>query len=156
KLTAEPWVKPSPLIVTSVPAFARPGVSPVIDRVGVKASVLLPVARGVVIEIAPAVAPFGTVASTLVEEIALKVGRSEPKRAWVTPAKAVPSIVTVLPVIAELGERLVTLGTSETTTAVAADAAGVPPPLAFEAVTTARSVWPIAAAGTVSEPEVAF
>ncbi len=61
-LTAVTPLKPTPEIVTEVPAGPLVGVNPVMESVTVKLDALVAVPAGVVTEILPEVAPRGTVA----------------------------------------------------------------------------------------------
>jgi hypothetical protein len=61
-LATEEVLKPTPLIVTVVPAAALVGLKPVTERVAMKLAALVAVPEGVVTEILPLVAPLGTVA----------------------------------------------------------------------------------------------
>jgi hypothetical protein len=60
--TVELLLNPTPLIVTTVPVGPLLGLKPVIDRVTVKFEALVPVPAGLVTEILPVTAPFGTTA----------------------------------------------------------------------------------------------
>lgn len=119
KLTVEPFSKPKPVIVTLVPGAAFVGLNECSDRLGVNTPALVPVATGVVSEIVPASAPSGTVASTCVEECTVKVALTPSMRTVVAPVKAVPVIVTELPVSPVPGVNDVIAGASEITAAVA-------------------------------------
>ena len=79
KLTPELLLKPSPLIVTTVPTAARPGDSPVTESVGVNLPGLAPRPAGVATEIVATAAPLGTVASTCVGESTVNVAVRPPK-----------------------------------------------------------------------------
>jgi hypothetical protein len=67
--TVELLLKPIPVIVTTVPAGPLFGLKPVIDIVTVKLDALVPVPAGVVTEILPLTAPFGTVALIWVPDV---------------------------------------------------------------------------------------
>ncbi len=142
KLTVELALKPTPLIVTSVPAAPLFGVTSVTDSVGVNFVLLVTVATGVVSEIFPTRAPSGTIASTCVEDSTLKLAVSLPNSTRLTAPRALPSIVTALPVIPELGVKPASFGTFETTTALGAESAGGPTPAALPAVSCTRIVAP--------------
>ncbi len=60
--TVELLSNPTPVIVTTVPAGPNEGLSPVIDRFGVKLAELEPLPAGVLTVIWPGVAPSGTTA----------------------------------------------------------------------------------------------
>jgi hypothetical protein len=147
KLTVEPFSKPKPVIVMLAPGAAFAGLNECNDRLGVNTPALVPVPTGVVSEIVPASAPFGTVASTCVEECTVKVAFTPSKRTAVAPVKAVPEIVTELPVSPELGVNEVIAGASEITAAVALETTGEPLADPLLAVSCTRIVEPTALAG---------
>src|SRR5690349_11263325 len=66
--TVDVLLKPTPLIVTTVPAGPPPGLKLVIDRLGVKFVALVPVPATVVTAILPGTAPFGTTALSCVPD----------------------------------------------------------------------------------------
>jgi hypothetical protein len=106
-------VKPVPLkfvpvIVTDFPTGPKVGVNDVIVGSGavdtVKFVELVAVPEGLVTAIFPVVAPVGTVAVIVVEELALNVVAATPLKVTdVTPVKPVPVIVTELPTAPEVG-----------------------------------------------------
>ena len=71
------------------------------------------------------------------------------------PLKALPEIITEVPVIPDVGVKALMCGTLETTVAVGAEATGVPAPDSSLALTTTRTVEPTALAGTVNVAEIA-
>ena len=149
KLTVEPLWNPTPEIVTTRPGAADAGEKAVTDSDGAKDVLLVTLFIGVVIAIGPAGAPFGTVASILVGERTRKLALTPANWTFVAPLKAVPLIVTVLPVAPDVGVKLAIAGTLETTTAVGGDTEGVPAPEALLALSCTRIVRPTSAAGTV-------
>jgi hypothetical protein len=111
KLTVDVLLKPTPVIVTTVPAGPCLGLSPVIDMVGVKLVELVPVPAGVVTEIFPGTAPSGTTAFSCVADTNVTDGETSPPNLTVAPgARCVPLIVTVLPVLPDAGENESTVG----------------------------------------------
>jgi hypothetical protein len=71
----------------------------------VKFMALVPVPPGVVTLILPVTAPTGTVAVICVAEFTTKLARTPPNRTAVAPVKAVPVIVTAVPVLPLVGEN---------------------------------------------------
>jgi hypothetical protein len=71
----------------------------------VKFMALAPVPPGVVTLILPVTAPTGTVAVIWVAEFTTKLARTPPNRTAVAPVKAVPVIVTAVPVLPLVGEN---------------------------------------------------
>jgi hypothetical protein len=71
----------------------------------VKFIALVPVPPGVVTLILPVTAPTGTVAVIWVAELITKLARTPPNRTAVAPVKAVPVIVTAVPVLPLVGEN---------------------------------------------------
>jgi hypothetical protein len=109
--TVELLLKPTPLIVTTVPVGPVAGLKPVIDSVTVKFEALVPVPAGVVTEIFAVTAPFGTIALIWVPDTNVTEPAGFVPNLTVAPAtKPVPVIVTVLPVIPEVGVNEVTVG----------------------------------------------
>lgn len=109
--TTEWLLKPTPLICTTVPTGPLPGLKPVIDSVGVKLEALVPVPAGVVTEIVPVTAPFGTFAfSELVETNVTEAELSVPNLTVAFGVKSCPLIVTVLPVMPDDGKNELTVG----------------------------------------------
>ncbi len=80
----------------------------------VKLVVLVAVPPGAVTEIRPVVAPAGTVAVILVEELTTKDAVTLLKRTTVAPVKFVPVIVTEVPTRPEVGENEVMVGAATT------------------------------------------
>ena len=74
--TVELLLKPTPFIVTTVQVGPLPGPKPVIDSVIVKFVALVPVPAGVVTEILPITAPFGTTALIWVPDTNVTVGEA--------------------------------------------------------------------------------
>jgi hypothetical protein len=110
KVTVDVLVKPTPLIVTAVPAGPVAGAIWVIDSSGVKPVALVPVPAAVVTDSAPGGAPFGTVAVTLVGEATAKLAACVPKRTMLAPLKLVPVIVTEAPVMSDVGVNELIVG----------------------------------------------
>ena len=109
--TVELLLKPTPFIVTTVPVGPLAGPKPVIDSVTVKFVGLVPVPAGVVTEILPVTAPFGTTALIWVPDTNVTVGEAFAPNLTVAPGtKPVPLIVTVAPVIPEVGVNEVIFG----------------------------------------------
>src|SRR6266508_3284823 len=71
----------------------------------VKFMALVPVPPGVVTLILPVTAPTGTAAVICVAEFTTKLARAPPNRTSVAPVKAVPVIVTAVPVLPRVGEN---------------------------------------------------
>ena len=114
--TLELLVNPTPLIVTTVPYGPLLGPIPVIESVGVNEDALVRFPAAVVTEIFPATAPCGTVAVICVAETTLNDAARLPNFTEVAPLKAVPVIVTALPVIPAADENALTAGGGEVTT----------------------------------------
>jgi len=76
----------------------------------VKFVALVPVPAGVVTLILPVTAPTGTVALIWVAEVTAKLAPTPPNRTAVAPVKAVPVIVTEVPVLPLVGENEEILG----------------------------------------------
>jgi hypothetical protein len=111
KFTTDFELNPTPLIVTDVPAAPLVGLKPVIDSVTVKLLVLVPVPAAVVTEILLDPAPSGTTAfSSLVDTNDTVGDVLEPNLTFAPGTKFVPLIVTVLPVIADVGANDATVG----------------------------------------------
>lgn len=109
--TTDVPLKPTPLIVTTVPTGPLPGLKLTIERVGVKLVELVPVPAAVVTEIFPGIAPLGTVAVSCAVETKVYLAPSVPNFTLAPGTKFVPLIVTVLPVIPDAGENEDTVGT---------------------------------------------
>ena len=73
-------------------------------------AVLVPVPPGVVTAIGPPVAPVGTVQVIWLYEVTVKTAGVPLKVTAVAPVKALPVIVTVVPVLPELGLKAETVG----------------------------------------------
>jgi hypothetical protein len=114
--TLAPLVKPTPVIVTTVPYGPLVGALAVIDSVGVKFAALVAVPPAVVTEIFPATAPLGTVALICVADCTLNNADRLPNLTELAPLKLVPVIVTELPVIPDAGENELTVGGGGLTT----------------------------------------
>jgi hypothetical protein len=109
--TVELLLKPTPLIVTTVPVGPLAGAKPVIDSVTVKFEALVPVPAGVVTEILPVTAPLGTVALIWMPDTNVTVAEAFVPNLTVAPGtKPVPLIVTVPPVIPDVGVKELTVG----------------------------------------------
>ena len=109
--TLELLLNPVPVIITTVPAGPLVGLKPVIDSVTVKFEALVPVPAGVMTEILPVTAPVGTVALIWVPDTNVTVAEAVAPNLTVAPGtKLVPLIVTVLPVIPEVGVNELTVG----------------------------------------------
>jgi hypothetical protein len=109
--TVELLLNPTPVIVTTVPVGPLVGLKPVIDSVTVKFEALVAVPAGVVTEILAVTAPFGTTALIWVPETNVTEAEATVPNLTVAPgAKFVPLIVTVLPVIPEVGVNEPTVG----------------------------------------------
>ncbi len=78
KLTLELLVKPMPLILTAFPAGPAAGLKDTSDSVGLNFVLSVIVPAGVVTEILPAFALFGTVASIAVGESTVNCAASAP------------------------------------------------------------------------------
>jgi len=76
----------------------------------VNEAVLVPVPPGVVTAIGPPVAPVGTVQVIWLYEVTMKTAGVPLKVTAVAPVKALPVIVTVVPVLPELGLKAETVG----------------------------------------------
>jgi hypothetical protein len=110
-LTTELLLKPTPLSVTTVPVGPLGGLKLVIESVGVKFVALDPVPAGVVTEIFPGTAPFGTTALSCTLETNVTDGEASAPNLTVAPGtKFVPLIVTELPVIPAAGLKEPTVG----------------------------------------------
>jgi hypothetical protein len=92
----------------------------------VKFVALVPVPPGVVTLILPVTAPTGTIAVIWVAEFTTKLALMPPNRTAVAPVKAVPVIVTAVPVLPLVGEKDVIVGAGTVTVKFAALVA-VPP-----------------------------
>jgi hypothetical protein len=108
--TVELLVKPTPVSVTTVPAGPLVGAMAVIDSVGVKFAALVALPAAVVTEILPATAALGTVAVICVADSTLYDAARPANFTLLAPLKFVPVIVTLLPVIAEVGVNELTVG----------------------------------------------
>jgi hypothetical protein len=109
--TVELLLNPTPVIVTTVPVGPLLGLKPVTDRVTVKFEALVPVPAGVVTEILAVTAPFGTTALIWVPDTNVTEAEATVPNLTVAPVtKFVPLIVTVLPVIPEVGVNELTVG----------------------------------------------
>jgi hypothetical protein len=99
--------KAEPLIVTDVPTGPDVGENPLIDGGGIteKVEELVAVPPGVTTEIAPLVAPFGTVAVIFVSESTEKIVVVPLNRTSVAPLSCVPVIVTDVPTEPDAGEN---------------------------------------------------
>jgi hypothetical protein len=86
----------------------------------VKFIALVPVPPGVVTLILPVTAPTGTVAVIWVAELITKLARTPPNRTAVAPGKAVPVIVTAVPVLPLVGENEEIVGAGTVTVKFAA------------------------------------
>src|SRR6266508_2299309 len=101
----------------------------------VKVVALVPVPAGVVTLILPVTAPTGTVTLIWVAEFTAKLAPTPPNRTAVAPVKAVPVIVTAVPVLPLVGENEEILGAALVTVKFVALVA-VPP----DVVTVIRPV----------------
>ncbi len=102
------------MIVTALPGAADAGEKLITDKVGMNDALLVTFLIGVVTEIGPAGAPFGSVASICVGERTAKLALMPPNCTFVAPLNAVPVIVTELPVTPEVGVKLEIVGALET------------------------------------------
>src|SRR5262245_55784707 len=103
----ENTLKPAPLIVTVAPGGPLVGEKPEIVNVTVKLDALVAVSPGVVTAIGPVVAPFGTVACSVVSETTEKAAASPPNLTVVAEPRFVPLIdTTVEPAAPEAGLKL--------------------------------------------------
>jgi hypothetical protein len=146
KVTAVAPVKLAPVIVTTVPPVPLVGVKLVIvgREITVKLAVLVAVPAGVVTLTGPVVAVAGTVAWMVVSEVTENVVAFTPLNVTaVAPVKLAPVIVTVVPLVPLVGEKLVIVGPGIITVKLAALVA-VP-----AAVVTLRGPV-VAVAGTVA------
>jgi hypothetical protein len=111
KLTEVAPVKPVPVIVTVAPLAALVGVKLVIVGAGIKVKpVSVSVPPGVVTDTLPVV-PAATTAVMLVAETTVNEAAAvPPKLTAVAPVKFVPVIVTVAPLAALVGVKLVIVG----------------------------------------------
>ena len=112
-LTAEPVLKPTPLIVTTVPASPVSGVAPVIERLGVNVWLLVALPAGVVTSIRAGTAPSGTTTRSWVDDRTVADAASTPSPAatatnfaLVPATKPEPVTVTLVPVGAVVGVKL--------------------------------------------------
>jgi hypothetical protein len=142
--TADAPVKLRPVIVTIAPIGPLDGATEVTVGGGMTVNELpAPVPLAVVTEIAPVVAPTGTVAVIWVSELTMKVLAAVPWNATaVAPVKLRPVIVTTAPIGPLDGATEVTVGGGMTVNELP-----VPVPLAV--VTEIDPV--VAPAGTVAE-----
>src|SRR6266545_4657612 len=85
----------------------------------VKFMALVPVPPGVVTLILPVTAPTGTAAVICVAEFTTKLARAPPNRRSVAPVKAVPVIVTAVPVLPLVGENEEIVGAGTVTVKLA-------------------------------------
>lgn len=109
--TAEPGLNPTLLIVTDVPTAALVGLRPVIESVGVKLVLLVAVPAAVVTESLPVTAPLGATAFSSVLDTNVTFGEAfEPNLTFAPGTKFLPVIVTVVPVIPEVGVNDDTVG----------------------------------------------
>jgi len=110
-LAVEVLLNPRPLMVTTVPAGPPLGVKLVMLSVGVKLLVLVPVLAAVVTAIFPGTAPLGTVALSWVGDTKVTAGAAMVPNLTVAPGtRFAPVIVTVAPVIPEVGVNEPTVG----------------------------------------------
>lgn len=111
-LTLVAPVKLAPVIVTFVPTAPLVGEKLVIvgGKVTVKLLLLMAVAIGVVTWICPVVAPVGTVVVMEVSDVTEKVEATLLNLTAVAPVKLAPVIVTAVPIIPLVGEKLVMVG----------------------------------------------
>lgn len=112
KLTLVAPVKFAPVIVKLVPTMPLVGEKFVIvgGKVTMKLLVLVAVPLGVVTLISPVVATLGTVAAIEVSDTTLKVAVTLLKMTEVAPVKLLPLIVTAVPIVPLVGEKLVIFG----------------------------------------------
>jgi hypothetical protein len=102
--TTELELNPTPLTVIDVPTAPLVGLKPVIDSVTVKLVVLVAMPAAVVTEILPVAAPLGTTAFSWVLDTNDTFGEVvEPNLTFAPGTKFPPLIVTVLPVIPDVG-----------------------------------------------------
>jgi hypothetical protein len=145
-LTMVVLVKPLPVKVTTVPAGPSAGLNDVMTGapwVTPKLVAEVPVPEGELTEIWPEVAPLGTTAVILVEELIVKVAATPLKRTDVTSPRFVPLMVTLVPGAPLVGVNDVMDGGLAVTTKLE-DVTAVPPP-----VVTAMAPVP-APGGTVA------
>jgi hypothetical protein len=110
KVTFELALKPTPLIVTVVPAGPLAGENELNESVGVNAVALVAVPPPVVTVIFPAVIPLGAVTVIWVA-VSVCAGATTPLNFTVAPAMFVPWIVTtVVPATPVAGEKLEIVG----------------------------------------------
>ena len=145
KATREPLVKPTPLMLTSLPATALVGEKPVTEKVGVNLALFVTLAAEETSVILAGFAPLGTLASISAGEITVKLAGRLPNSTSLTLLRALPLIVTEAEVMAEVGVKPVKLGTSELTTAVWLETAGAPDPDASLAISCTRMLEPTSA-----------
>lgn len=115
KLTAVAPVNPVPVMVTEVPAGPLKGLKPVTLSVTVKLVELVAVPAAVVTEMAPVVAPEGTVAVICVSESTeTDVAVVLLKLTELAAVNPVPVIVMGVPVVPLPGEKFVIVGPDNT------------------------------------------
>lgn len=148
KRTVAPVVKFDPVMTTTVPTPALAGLKLLIvgGAIGVNPP-KLPVPPGVVTEIAPPIAPTGTIAVICVDENTVKpVVATPPKLTLLTPVKFAPPIVTTAPAGALVGEKLLTRGAG-----IRVNPANVPMPPGV--VTTTLPLAPVPKTARISVGE---
>jgi hypothetical protein len=148
-LTAVAPVRLVPVIVTAVPTMPEVGVKLVIVGAATTVKLVADVAvpTGVVTAIVPVVAPVGTFARMRVAELDVIVAAMPLNLTDVAGERLEPEIVTTVPTLPEVGERLAIAGGSETLKEVVLVA--IPP----EVVTDTRPLF--APVGTLTVTEVA-
>jgi hypothetical protein len=104
-LTLDELLKPTPVMVTVVPAAPLVGLKPVIESVTVKFDALVAVPGGVVTLIRPLVAPLGTVALIWLELEIVKLAALPLKVTELAPQSALPLIATSVPVRPDEGVK---------------------------------------------------
>src|SRR5438045_1995858 len=117
KLTLVAPAKLTPIMVTIVPTFPLAGEKPEMTGVvlTVKFNALVAVPAGVVTLIGPVAAPAGTVVTSCVLELMVKLTASTtPNRIEVVLLNFVPTIVTLVPAGPPAGAKLVIAGGSLT------------------------------------------
>jgi hypothetical protein len=117
-------VKAVPVIVTLTPTFPLAGVKPVMLGLTVKFPVLVTVPTGVVTLILPVVAPAGTVAVILIEELGAKPAETPLNFTDETPVKLAPLMVTLVPITPLVGVKLVIRAATVKSVALVAVPAG--------------------------------
>jgi hypothetical protein len=129
--TAVAPVKFVPVMTTEVPGAPLVGEKPVTVGAGVavtsKLVELVPVPAGFTTEMAPSVAPVGTVAVICVAELTVNVEFVPLKRTAVAPVKLVPVIVTEVPTGPLVGVKPVTVGVWVAVTVNVDGQSSVPP-----------------------------